>query len=73
MTGCRILCQGGPYDGMYHEGEEGWPMPNRMGLKHPIDEDDPAHYWYDIRDGVAVFDPKGDPQWDQVKTPYTPD
>ncbi len=56
----RILCVGGPYNGIYHEVKEGWPAPQRMGLTHPTDETDPNCYWYNVTDGVADFDPDGE-------------
>ncbi len=51
----RILCHGGPYDGIYHEVQEGWPIPDSMSLPHPTDESDPWLYRYEIWNMQATF------------------
>jgi hypothetical protein len=46
---------GGPLDGIAHELEKGWPVPNKMGLLHPDDENPTELHWYVVRDGKGYY------------------
>lgn len=45
---------GGPFDGVIHEIECGWPVPGGIGL--PMDGDKSLLYWYKVRPNLEEAD-----------------